>query len=132
MWPHADYPLTEVGKLVLDRNPVDMHTQIERAAFDPSNQVPGTGPSPDKMLLGRGFSYADAHRARLGVNYEQIPVNAPVSPVHAYSKDGAMRVVNVSDPLLRAQLPTGSHREANREVSSSCPSRRAASGGLVG
>ena len=99
VWPHADYPLTEVGKLVLDRNPVDMHTQIEQAAFDPSNQVPGTGLSPDKMLLGRGFSYADAHRARLGVNYKQIPVNAPVSPVHAYSKDGAMRVTNVSDPV---------------------------------
>jgi catalase len=76
-----------------------MHTQIEQAAFDPGNQVPGTGLSPDKMLLGRGFSYADAHRARLGVNYKQIPVNAPVSPVHAYSKDGAMRVVNVSDPV---------------------------------
>ena len=99
VWPHADYPLTDVGKLVLDRNPVDMHTQIEQAAFDPSNQVPGTGLSPDKMLLGRGFSYADAHRARLGVNYKQIPVNAPVSPVHAYSKDGAMRVMNVSDPV---------------------------------
>jgi catalase len=99
VWPHADYPLTDVGKLVLDRNPVDMHTQIEQAAFEPSNQVPGTGLSPDKMLLGRGFAYADAHRARLGVNYKQIPVNAAVSPVRAYSKDGAMRVVNVSDPV---------------------------------
>jgi catalase len=99
VWPHADYPLTEVGELVLNRNPVDMHTQIEQAAFEPSNQVPGTGLSPDKMLLGRGFAYADAHRARLGVNYKQIPVNAAVSPVRAYSKDGAMRVVNVSDPV---------------------------------
>jgi catalase len=99
VWPHADYPLTEVGRLVLDRNPVDMHTQIEQAAFEPSNQVAGTGLSPDKMLLGRGFSYADAHRARLGVNYKQIPVNAAVSPVHAYSKDGAMRVANVTDPV---------------------------------
>ena len=99
VWPHADYPLAEVGKLVLDRNPVDMHTQIEQAAFEPNNQVPGTGLSPDKMLLGRGFSYADAHRARLGVNYKQIPVNAPVSPVYAYSKDGAMRVANVADPV---------------------------------
>jgi catalase len=99
VWPHADYPLTEVGKLVLDRNPVDMHTQIEQVAFEPNNQVTGTGLSPDKMLLGRGFSYADAHRARLGVNYKQIPVNAPVSPVRAYSKDGAMRVVNAADPV---------------------------------
>jgi catalase len=99
VWPHGDYPLHEVGKLVLDRNPVDMHSQIEQAAFEVNNQVPGTGLSPDKMLLGRGFSYADAHRARLGVNYKQIPVNAPQAPVHSYSKDGVMRVVNASDPV---------------------------------
>jgi catalase len=99
VWPHADYPLHEVGKLVLDGNPVDMHTQIEQAAFEPNNQVPGTGLSPDKMLLGRGFSYADAHRARLGVNYTQIPVNAPKAPVNSYSKDGVMRVTTVSDPV---------------------------------
>jgi catalase len=99
VWPHDDYPLREVGKLVLDRNPADYHTQIEQAAFEPNNQVPGTGLSPDKMLLGRGFSYADAHRARLGVNYKQIPVNAPKSPVHSYSKDGVMRVTNASDPV---------------------------------
>jgi catalase len=114
VWPHADYPLTEVGKLVLDRNPVDMHTQIEQAAFEPNNQVPGTGLSPDKMLLGRGFSYADAHRARLGVNYKQIPVNAPVSPVRAYSKDGAMRVVNVSDPVYAPNSKGGPVADAAR------------------
>ena len=61
--------------------------------------VPGIGPSPDRLLLGRLFSYNDAHRARLGVNYTSIPVNAPVAPVHAYSKDGAMRIHNVSDPV---------------------------------
>src|SRR6201996_3625907 len=99
VWPHGDYPLHEVGQLVLDRNPVDYHTQIEQAAFEPNNQVPGTGLSPDKMLLGRGFSYADAHRARLGVNYKQIPVNTPKAPVHSYSKDGVMRMVNASDPV---------------------------------
>ncbi len=99
VWPHKDYPLTEVGKLTLDRNPTDYHTEIEQAAFEPNNLVPGIGLSPDKMLLGRGFSYADAHRARLGVNYKQIPVNRPKSPVHSYSKDGAMRVQNVSDPV---------------------------------
>jgi catalase len=84
---------------VLDRNFTDHHTEIEQAAFAPSNQVPGTGLSPDKMLLGRSFAYADAHRARLGVNYKQIPVNAPKAEVHSYSKDGAMRVRNVSDPV---------------------------------
>jgi len=83
VWPHGDYPLTEVGKLTLDRNPVDYHTEIEQAAFQPNNLVPGIGASPDRMLLARLFSYADAHRARLGVNYEQIPVNAPVVPVNA-------------------------------------------------
>ena len=99
VWPHADYPLREVGKLVLDRNVADFHTEMEQLAFEPNNQVPGTGLSPDRMLLARGFSYADAHRARLGVNYKQIPVNAAKVPVHSYSKDGAMRVVNVSDPV---------------------------------
>jgi catalase len=98
-WPHADYPLHDVGQLTLDRNPTDFHTEIEQAAFEPNNLVPGIGVSPDKMLLARIFSYADAHRARIGVNYKQIPVNAPKSPVHSYSKDGAMRVQNVADPV---------------------------------
>jgi len=99
VWPHDDHPLIEVGKLTLNRNFTDHHTEIEQAAFEPNNQVPGTGLSPDKMLLARGFSYADAHRARLGVNYKQIPVNSPKSEVHSYSKDGAMRVNNISDPV---------------------------------
>jgi catalase len=72
---------------------------MEQAAFEPNNLVAGTGLSPDKMLLARGFSYADAHRARLGVNYKQIPVNTPRVPVHSYSKDGVMRVQNVADPV---------------------------------
>jgi catalase len=99
VWPHSDYPLIEVGRLVLDRNVTDYHTEIEQAAFEPNNLVPGIALSPDKMLLARGFSYADAHRARLGVNYKQIPVNSPKVPVHAYSKDGAMRVINATDPV---------------------------------
>ncbi|MBU8813240.1 catalase [Mycolicibacterium goodii] len=99
VWPHDDYPLIDVGRLVLDRNFTDHHTEIEQAAFAPSNQVPGTGLSPDRMLQARTFAYADAARARIGVNYKQIPVNAPRCPVHSYSKDGAMRVTNVSDPV---------------------------------
>src|SRR3981081_3971272 len=79
VWPHDDYPLIEVGKLTLNRNFSDHHAEIEQAAFEPNNQVPGTGLSPDKMLLARGFSYADAQRARLGVNYKPIPVNSPTS-----------------------------------------------------
>ncbi len=99
VWPHGDYPLIDVGKLVLDRNPTDFHTEIEQAAFEPNSLIPGIGLSPDKMLLARGFAYSDAHRARLGVNYKQIPVNRPRCEVHSYSKDGAMRVQNVSDPV---------------------------------
>jgi catalase len=99
VWPHSDYPLITVGTMTLDRNLTDFHTEMEQAAFEPNNLVPGIGLSPDRMLLARGFSYADAHRARLGVNYKQIPVNAPKAPVHSYSKDGLMRTVNVTDPV---------------------------------
>jgi catalase len=99
VWPHSDYPFIEVGRMTLDRNATDNHTEIEQAAFQPNNLVPGIGLSPDKMLLGRVFSYADAHRARLGANYQQIPVNSPKSPVHSYSKDGVMRIHPVTDPV---------------------------------
>jgi catalase len=99
VWPHGDYPLIKVGKMTLNRNVTDFHTEMEQAAFEPNNLVPGIGLSPDKMLLARGFSYSDAHRARLGVNYKQIPVNTPHVPVHSYSKDGVGRTVNVSDPV---------------------------------
>jgi len=99
VWPHSDYPLIEVGKMTLDRNVTDYHSEIEQAAFEPNNTVPGTGLSPDRMLLARGFSYSDAHRARLGVNYRQIPVNRAKAPVHSYSKDGAMRIDKTQDPV---------------------------------
>ncbi len=114
VWPHGDYPLHEVGKMTLDRNVTDYHTEIEQAAFEPNNMVPGTGLSPDKMLLARGFSYSDAHRARLGGNYRQIPVNLPKSPVHSYSKDGAMRMHNVSDPVYAPNSYGGPAADAER------------------
>ncbi|HSN81413.1 MAG TPA: catalase [Polyangiales bacterium] len=114
VWPHGDYPLIEVGKMTLNRNVTDFHTEIEQAAFEPNNLVPGTGLSPDKMLLARGFSYADAHRARLGVNYKQIPVNAPESPVHSYSKDGAMRVQNVTDPVYAPNSYGGPQADSDK------------------
>ncbi len=114
VWSHKDYPLIEVGKLTLDRNPTDHHTQIEQAAFEPNNMVPGIGPSPDKMLLGRMFAYADAHRARLGVNYKQIPVNAPQCPFHSYSKDGAMRTQNVEDPVYAPNSKGAPQADPNR------------------
>ena len=92
VWPHADYPLIPVGRLTLNRNPENYFAQIEQATFAPSNFVPGIAASPDKMLLARIFSYADAHRYRVGTNHAQLPVNAPhAAPVHNYSQDGAGR-----------------------------------------
>jgi catalase len=91
VWPHADYPLQEVGKLTLDRNPENFFAQIEQIALSPANLVPGVGASPDKMLLARIFSYPDAHRYRLGANFNQLPANAPKSEVRNYSQDGAAR-----------------------------------------
>jgi catalase len=114
VWPHGDYPLHEVGRLTLTANPVDFHTQIEQAAFQPNNLVPGIGPSPDKMLLARLFSYADAHRARIGVNYQQIPVNRSQAPVHSYSKDGAMRVENATDPVYAPNSYGGPEADPQR------------------
>jgi catalase len=116
VWPHADYPLVEVGRLTLDRNPTDNHAEIEQAAFQPNNLVPGIGPSPDRMLLGRLFAYADAHRARLGGNYEQIPVNEPVAPVHSYSKDGAMRIHNATDPVYAPNSKGGPRADSERNA----------------
>ncbi len=92
VWSHKDYPLIDVGVLELNRNPENYHAEVEQAAFNPANVVPGIGFSPDKMLQGRLFSYGDAQRYRLGVNNSQIPVNQPRCPVHSYHRDGAMRV----------------------------------------
>ncbi|XPP26677.1 MAG: catalase [Leucobacter sp.] len=91
VWPHSDYPLIEVGVHTLGRNPENFFAQIEQAAFSPANTVPGIDISPDKMLLARVFSYPDAQRYRVGTNYNELPVNAPVAPVHGYSQDGAAR-----------------------------------------
>ena len=91
VWPHADYPPIDIGYIELNQNPDNYFQQIELAAFSPSNIVPGVSWSPDKMLQARVFSYADAHRHRLGTHYEALPVNAPHCPVHNYHKDGAMR-----------------------------------------
>jgi catalase len=91
VWPHGDYPLIEVGVMELNHNPENYFQEIESAAFSPSNVVPGISWSPDKMLQARIFSYADAHRYRLGTHYEMLPVNAARCPVHHYHKDGPMR-----------------------------------------
>ena len=97
VWPHRDYPPITVGHLVLDRNPENFFAQIEQAAFSPANMVPGIGASPDRMLLGRIFSYHDTHLHRIGTNYQQLPVNSPRSAVNSYNKDGAMRYEHSGD-----------------------------------
>ena len=112
VWPHADYPLIDVGRMTLNRNVVD----YEQLAFEPNNVVPGTGLSPDKMLLARGFAYSDAHRARLGVNYKQIPVNEPKTEVNAYSKDGAMRIKLSTDPVYAPNSMGGPVAEDPKRV----------------
>jgi catalase len=91
VWPHKDYPLIDVGVLELNRNPEHYFAEVEQASFSPSNVVPGISWSPDKMLQARVFSYADAHRYRVGTHYEMLPVNRPRVPVRTYHADGPMR-----------------------------------------
>lgn len=92
VWPKGDYPLIEVGRMELNRNPENYFAEIEQAAFAPSNFVPGIAASPDKMLQARIFSYADAHRYRVGTNHAELPVNRPhATEAQSYSKNGAMR-----------------------------------------
>jgi len=93
VWPHKDYPVIEIGKLVLNRNPDNYFAEVEQAAFSPSHMVPGIEPSPDKMLQGRLFSYPDTHRHRLGPNYQLIPINTAYNArIANYQRDGFMRV----------------------------------------
>jgi catalase len=94
VWPHGDYPLIEVGRFTLNRNPENFFGQIEQAAFSPGNTVPGIGLSPDKMLLGRAFAYNDAQRNRIGTNFHQLPVNRPRTDVNTYMFDGQMSFEN--------------------------------------
>jgi catalase len=91
VWPHKDYPLHEVGVMELNKNPENHFAEVEQAAFSPANVVPGVSFSPDRMLQARLFSYGDAQRYRLGVNFNHIPVNAPRCPFHSYHRDGQMR-----------------------------------------
>jgi catalase len=92
VWPHGDYPLIEIGRMTLNRNPENYFADVEQAAFSPGNVVPGIAPSPDKMLQARVVSYHDAHLHRLGPNYQLLPVNAPKAcTADNYQRDGAMR-----------------------------------------
>lgn len=101
----------EVTDDLSDRNPANYFAEIEQSAFEPSNLVPGIGPSPDKMLLGRLFAYPDTHRYRIGPNYAQLPVNQPKVPVDSYSKDGPMRYRNPGDPVYAPNSYGGPHAD---------------------
>jgi len=90
IWPHADFPLIEIGQLELNRNVENYFAETEQAAFSPGNLVPGIGASPDKMLQARLMAYPDAHRYRVGANANQLPINSPRCPLHHYQRDGAM------------------------------------------
>jgi len=92
IWRHKDFPLIDVGVMELNENPKNYFATVEQSAFAPAHVVDGISYSPDKMLQGRLLSYPDAHRYRLGVNYEQIPVNRCPYAVNNYERDGAMRV----------------------------------------
>ncbi|MFA5851165.1 MAG: catalase [Spirochaetales bacterium] len=92
VWPHADYPLQPIGRMILNRNPENYFAEVEQVAFSPGNFVPGIGPSPDRLLQGRLFSYPDTQRYRLGPNFHLLPVNAPkASMERSYQRDGSMR-----------------------------------------
>ena len=98
VWYHSDFPLIRLGKMVLNRNPENYFAEVEQIGFSPSNFVPGIGPSPDKLLQGRLFSYADAQRYRIGTNFQQLPVNAPHCPVHDYQRDGHSQLKSEGGP----------------------------------
>jgi catalase len=91
VWPHKDYPTIPIGRMVLDRNPENFFAQVVQSGFEVSSMVPGIGPSPDRMVLGRMFAYGDSARYRIGTNYGQLPINRPLDEVHNYNKDGPMR-----------------------------------------
>jgi catalase len=120
VWPHGDYEPIEVGRMVLDRNPENFFAEVEQAGFSPANLVAGTGLSPDKMLMGRIFSYHDTHLHRIGANYEQLPINEPKVEVHSYNKEGAMTYRHAGTQPVYAPNSYGGP-EADREKGADLP-----------
>lgn len=116
VWPHGDFPQIDLGVMELNRNAENYFAEIEQAAFSPSNVVPGIGFSPDKMLQARIFSYADAHRYRLGTHYEALPVNQPKNTVHHYHKDGQMNFMGQKTGHVDAYYEPNSIEEAAKEA----------------
>ena len=107
VWSQKDFPLIEVGRMTLDRNPSNFFAEVEQSSFSPANVPPGIGLSPDKMLMGRVFSYHDTHLHRIGTNYEQLPINRPRSEVNSYNRDGHMAFENPGDRPVYAPNTIG-------------------------
>ncbi|MGI9017569.1 MAG: catalase [Euzebya sp.] len=126
VWPHADYPVMDVGTMTLNRVPDNYFAETEQAAFDPGHMVPGVGPSPDKMLQGRLFAYGDAHRYRLGINHTRLPINLPkgmAGDANNYGRDGFMtlgdnggRSVNYEPNSFGGPIETGEELYNGMEV----------------
>ncbi|KAJ7049451.1 catalase [Mycena amicta] len=113
VWPHKEFPLRPVGKLVLDENPQNYFAEIEQLAFSPSHVVPYIEPSADPVLQSRLFSYPDTHRHRLGVNYQQLPINAPIVPVANFQRDGAATFISQgSRPNYQSSIMPLKYQEA--------------------
>jgi len=92
VWPQKQFPLRKVGEFVLNENAINYFAVTEQAAFNPSHMCPGIEPLTDPVLQSRLFSYPDTHRPRIGVNYQQLPVNAPRTG--NFQRDGQMAFYN--------------------------------------
>jgi catalase len=115
VWSQKDYPPITVGRMVLDRNPQNFFAEVTQVSFEVSNMVPGIGPSPDRMVIGRMFAYGDSARYRNGPNYLQLPVNRPISEVHSYTKDGPMTFShNDGQPVYAPNSYGGPHADPKR------------------
>ncbi|KAK4702110.1 catalase, partial [Phenoliferia sp. Uapishka_3] len=113
VWSHKDFPLRTIGQVVLDKNPENYFAEIEQIAFSPSHTIPGVEPSADPVLQARLFSYPDTQRHRLGVNYAQLPVNAPINPVANFQRDGFMAFNNQgSRPNYQSSIQPLTYRPA--------------------
>lgn len=121
VWPHKEYPLRRFGKLTLNKNPENYFAEVEQAAFSPAHVVPGWEPSADPVLQSRLFSYSDTHRHRLGVNYQQIPVNKPLQAFNPFQRDGAGQVDGnygslPNYPATKCPVGFGASAKINDEV----------------
>ena len=88
VWPEEEIPIRYIGELELNRNVDEYFTQTEQVAFCTAHVVPGIGFSDDPLLQGRNFSYFDTQLSRLGINWQQLPINRPVCPVMNHQRDG--------------------------------------------